>query len=48
MQRIAILIDLEFTEKSGGHVKFWQRIYESIKNERLNYKLEFFFFRKSK
>ena len=47
MQRIAILIDLEFTEKSGGHVKFWQRIYESIKNEKLNYKLEFFFLRKA-
>ena len=47
MQRIAILIDLEFTEKSGGHVKFWQRIYESIKNEKLNYKLEFFFLGKA-
>ena len=46
MYKVAVLIDLEFSEKSGGHVKFWQRIYESIKKEKLDYKLEFFFFRK--
>ena len=44
MYKVAVLIDLEFSEKSGGHVKFWQRIYESIKKEKLDYKLEFFFF----
>ena len=43
MNKVAVLIDLEFSEKSGGHVKFWQRIYESLKKEKLDYKLEFFF-----
>ena len=43
MNKVAVLIDLEFSEKSGGHVKFWQRICESLKKEKLDYKLEFFF-----
>ena len=25
---IAILVDLELSENSGGHVKFWERICE--------------------
>ena len=43
MYKVAVLIDLELSKKSGGHVKFWQRIYESLKKEKLDYKLDFFF-----
>ena len=43
MNKVAVLIDLELSKKSGGHVKFWQRICESLKKEKLDYKLEFFF-----
>ena len=42
MNKVAVLIDLELSKKSGGHVKFWQRICESLKKEKLDYKLEFF------
>ena len=38
MKKIAILIDLELTKKSGGHVKFWERICNAIKNEKLDLK----------
>tara|TARA_B100000029_G_scaffold132145_1_gene126003 strand:+ start:4784 stop:6025 length:1242 start_codon:yes stop_codon:yes gene_type:complete len=43
MFRIAILVDLELSEKSGGHVKFWERICSSLKNEKLDCNLEIFF-----
>ena len=43
MNKVAVLIDLELSKKSGGHVKFLQRICESLKKEKLDYKLEFFF-----
>ena len=43
MYKVAVLVDLELSEKSGGHVKFWERIYEDLKSEKLDYKLEFFF-----
>ena len=29
--KIAVLVDLELSDKSGGHVKYWQRICESLK-----------------
>ncbi len=32
MKKIAILVDLELSEKAGGHVKFWERICNSIKD----------------
>ena len=37
MKKIAILIDLELTKTSGGHVKFWERICNAIKNEKLDF-----------
>ena len=42
-KRIAILIDLELSEKSGGHVKFWQRIAGSLKTRKLDYDITLFF-----
>ena len=35
-KKIAILIDLERNEKSGGHVKFWERISQSLVKKKLN------------
>ena len=43
-KKIAILIDLERNEKSGGHVKFWERISESLAKKKLGIDLVFFFF----
>jgi len=43
MFKVAILVDLELSRKSGGHVKFWERIYKSLEKENLNCYLEFFF-----
>ena len=48
MKKIAILIDLELTKTSGGHVKFWERICNAIKNEKLDFYLELFFLGKWK
>lgn len=42
-KKIAILVDLEFSKQSGGHVKFWQRIADSLKTRKLNYDMTFFF-----
>ena len=42
-KKIAILVDLEFSKKSGGHVKFWQRIADSLKTRKLNYDITLFF-----
>ena len=42
-KKIAILIDLELSEKSGGHVKFWQRIASSLKTCKLEYDITLFF-----
>ena len=47
-KKIAILIDLESNEKSGGHVKFWERISQSLEKRKLNIDLVFFFFGKKK
>ena len=46
--KIAILVDLELSEKSGGHVKFWERISNSLRREELDLSLVFFFLGKEK
>ena len=43
MFKVAILVDLELSRKSGGNVKFWERIYKSLEKENLNCYLEFSF-----
>ena len=48
MKKIAILIDLEKSQNSGGHVKFWERICDSLENKQLNVDLELFFLGKKK
>ena len=48
MFKVAILVDLELTRKSGGHVKFWERICNSIREEKLDCNLEIFFLGKFK
>ena len=45
---IAILVDLELSENSGGHVKFWERICNKLKKKDNSFKLTVFFFRKKK
>ena len=47
-KKIAILIDLESNEKSGGHVKFWERISLSLEKKKLNIDLVFFFLGKKR
>ena len=48
MKQIAILIDLELSNKSGGHVKFWEKICESLLEDNLEIKLDIFFLGKVK
>ena len=48
MKRVAILIDLELSNKSGGHVKFWEKICESLLREKLEIKIDVFFLGKVK
>ena len=48
MKRIAILIDLELSNKSGGHVKFWEKICESLMEDNLEIKIDIFFLGKVK
>ena len=48
MKRIAILIDLELSNKSGGHVKFWEKICESLLEDNLEIKIDIFFLGKVK
>ena len=48
MKRVAILIDLELSNKSGGHVKFWEKICESLLREKLEIKIDIFFLGKVK
>jgi len=45
---IAILVDLELTEKSGGHVKFWERICRSLRNKINNFSITIFFLGRKK
>ena len=47
MFKVAILVDLELSPKSGGHVKFWENICYSIKNQK-DCSITFFFRKKSK
>ena len=47
-KKIAILIDLERNEKSGGHVKFWEKISQSLVKKKLNFDLVFFFWEKKR
>ena len=47
-KKIAILIDLILNEKSGGHVKFWERIVKSLEKKKLNFDLYFYFLGKKK
>tara|TARA_X000000950_G_scaffold215305_1_gene259153 strand:+ start:1509 stop:1667 length:159 start_codon:yes stop_codon:yes gene_type:complete len=47
-KKIAILIDLERNEKSGGHVKFWEKISQSLEKKKLNLDLVFFFWEKKR
>ena len=48
MKRVAILIDLELSNKSGGHVKFWEKICESLLRDKLEIKMDIFFLGKVK
>ena len=43
MKNIAILVDLELTTSSGGHVKFWERASYSIKNSCKKFHFSLFF-----
>ena len=47
-KKIAILVDLELNDKSGGHVKFWERISQSLVKKKLNIDLVFFFWGKKR
>ncbi|PPR42412.1 MAG: hypothetical protein CFH30_00581, partial [Alphaproteobacteria bacterium MarineAlpha8_Bin1] len=42
MFKVAILVDLELSPKSGGHVKFWENIFFS-KEKQKNCPIPFFF-----
>ena len=42
-KKIAILVDLELNDQSGGHVKFWERISQSLVKKKPNTDLGFFF-----
>jgi len=48
MFKVAILVDLELSRTSGGHVKFWERIYKSLEKENLDCCMELFFLGKKK
>ena len=48
MMNIAILVDLELNEKSGGHVKFWERICFALKNEKNDFNLTVYFLGKER
>ena len=43
MKNIAILVDLELTTCAGGHVKFWERASNSIKNSYKKFHFSVFF-----
>tara|TARA_B100000963_G_C22625427_1_gene672090 strand:+ start:2106 stop:3338 length:1233 start_codon:yes stop_codon:yes gene_type:complete len=43
MKKIAILVDLELSESAGGHVKYWERICNSIKDSYKDFNLEVIF-----
>ncbi len=41
--KIAVLVDLKLSDRSGGHVKYWERICDSIKNYGHKIELTIFF-----
>ena len=41
--RVAVLVDLFLNQQAGGHVKYWQRISESISFLKIDYHLTIFF-----
>ena len=41
--KIAVLVDLKFSEKSGGHVKYWERISKSLLKKKKDFDLTIFF-----
>lgn len=41
--RVAVLVDLFLSQQAGGHVKYWQRISESISFLKIDYHLTIFF-----
>ena len=46
--KIAVLVDLELTERSEGNVKYWLRISDSIKKSKLPFRITIFFLGKKK
>ena len=46
-KKIAVLVDLELSNRAGGHVKYWQRISEIILKEKIDFELTIFFLGKS-
>lgn len=45
--KIAVLVDLELSNKAGGHVKYWQRISEVFIQEKIDCELTIFFLGKN-
>ncbi|MEE2694920.1 MAG: glycosyltransferase family 4 protein [Pseudomonadota bacterium] len=43
MKKVAILVDLELSKIAGGHVKFWEKVCESIKDTQNHFHLTVFF-----
>jgi glycosyltransferase involved in cell wall biosynthesis len=43
MKKVAILVDLELSKIAGGHVKFWEKICESIKDTKNYFHLTVYF-----
>ena len=41
--KVAVLVDLFLSTKSGGHVKYWQRISESMEKKNHDLDLTVFF-----
>ena len=46
-KKIAVLVDLELSNRAGGHVKYWQRISEIVLKEKMDFELTIFFLGKS-
>ena len=41
--KVAVLVDLKLSKKSGGHVKYWERISKSLINQKNDIDLSIFF-----
>ena len=46
--KIAVLVDLELTERSWWHIKYWLRISDSIKKSKHPFRITIFFLGKKK